>query len=616
MKGVILAGGSGSRLMPNTKVTNKHLLPVYNQPMIYYPIQTMLRAGINDILILPNKNYAGDFAELLGSGKDFNANFSFKIQDYAGGLAYAVSLAEEFVKNDNFFVLLGDNIIEDDLINDIKEFKQGAKIFLKPVKDPERFGIADVDKDKVISIEEKPTNPKTNFAVIGAYIYDNKAFDYIKQLKPSDRGELEITDLNNIYIKQGKMKAGFIKGYWFDAGTHESLVEAAYYLKNLNKPLEHLILKEKYSPKVVIGIVLYNQKTSKYLSYFLNSLFLQDYQNIEIIAIDNSEQEDNENIKYLHSIRSFKQERKDGYQYFYSKEKQYPYIIIIRPGYNTGFSKANNIIINQAIKRKADYYITSNVDMIYEQNVVSELVNVMIKNNKTASATCKIKKWNFEDFKEHKKDIEESKTNFIDSTGIIITKGHRFTERGQGEIDYGQYNKEEEIFGASGALSIYKISALQDIAFINEKRQKEYFDELMFMYKEDVDLAYRLQYAGYKCIYTPNAIAYHDRSIAGNGNGIINIIKSRLNRQRKAKEWSFLNHHIVLQKYLDKNYSSNVKIRTFWYEFKTFIYVIFREPFLLLQFWKLVKLRKKIKQRKEQIKKRIDIKENIEKLMR
>lgn len=191
MKGVILAGGSGTRLYPNTKVTNKHLLPVYNQPMIYYPIQTLLKAGITDILILPGKDNAGDFARLLGSGKDFNANFSFKVQDHAGGLAYAVGLAEDFVGDDNFVVIFGDNIVEQNIIKDVQEFENGAEIFLKQVPDPKRFGIAELDGDKIIRIEEKPENPKSNWAAVGVYIYDSKAFEYIRNIKPSSRESLK-----------------------------------------------------------------------------------------------------------------------------------------------------------------------------------------------------------------------------------------------------------------------------------------------------------------------------------------------------------------------------------------------------------------------------------------
>ncbi len=596
MKGVILAGGSGTRLYPNTKVTNKHLLPVYNQPMIYYPIQTLLKAGITDILIMPGKDHAGDFAKLLGSGKDFNANFTFKVQDYAGGLAYAVSLAEDFVGDDNFVVLLGDNILEDNIIKDVQSFKGGAKIFLKQVPDPQRFGVALIDGDRVIGIEEKPEKPKSNWASIGVYIYDYKAFKYIKTLKPSARGELEITDLNNIYIKKGKMQAAFVKGFWFDTGTHESLVEAAFQLKNLDRPIEPLKFGHKNSPLVVIGGILYDSRdnkfsTSKYLPYFIKSLKAQDYLNLKLVFVDNGDEEDNNSVKYL--------------------REHYPDAKIIRTGKNIGFAKANNLMIKEALRLGADYFLATNVDMFYESNVISELVNTIIKNPQAASVVCKIKKWNFND---HNKP-NRGKTNYLDTVGISITKEHRFVDRGQGEIDHGQYDKEEEIFGASGALALYRISALEDVAFVAEDGHKEYFDELMFMYKEDVDLAYRLQWAGYKCIYTPRAVVYHDRSVEARGRGIIGIIKGRIGRNKKYKEWSWLNHHIILQKILGKGHSADTKLKTLWYEIKSNIYVLLFEPYLIKQWWRLFKLRKEIRKRREQLKKRIDVKAHLGKLL-
>jgi GT2 family glycosyltransferase len=234
-----------------------------------------------------------------------------------------------------------------------------------------------------------------------------------------------------------------------------------------------------------------------------------------------------------------------------------------------------------------------------------------MKTPQIASATCKIKRWDF-----FAKDAEgQGKTNFIDTTGIAITREHRFIDRGQGDIDHGQFDQEEEIFGASGAAAIYRLSAIDDVAFINEDKKKEYFDELMFMYKEDVDLAYRLQWAGYKCIYIPTAVVYHDRSVEARGRGFFNIIRSRIGRKKQYKEWSWLNHHILLQKMLDNDYSGGVRIKTFFYEIKSNLYVLIFEPYLIKQWWQLLKLRKQIKQRREQIKKRVKIKSHIERLM-
>ncbi len=231
MKGVILAGGLGTRMFPCTKVTNKHLLPVYNKPMIYYPLITMVRAGLKDIMIVTGGNYAGDFLRILGNGKDFGLkDISYTYQEGEGGIADALKLCENFAEGDKIFVMLGDNIIEDNISEDINIFKEqteGARIFLKEVEDPERFGVAEIKDNRVIKIEEKPKNPKSNLAVCGLYLYDNKVFDIIKTLRPSGRGELEITDVNNAYIKQGSMTYSKIKGWWTDAGTFESLLKAS-----------------------------------------------------------------------------------------------------------------------------------------------------------------------------------------------------------------------------------------------------------------------------------------------------------------------------------------------------------------------------------------------------
>ena len=232
MKGVILAGGTGSRLYPLTKVTNKHLLPVYNRPMIYYPINTLVNAGITDIIIVTGKEHSGNFLNLLASGKEFGARFHYALQDEAGGIAQALSLTEGFVKDDNMTVILGDNIILDDLASEIRNFKSGARVFLKEVPDPQRFGVPEFDSNgNITKIEEKPKEPKSNHAVTGLYQYDSSVFDKIRKLKPSQRGELEITDVNNLYLYEKSLSHVFLKEPWLDAGTFESLLEASNILK-------------------------------------------------------------------------------------------------------------------------------------------------------------------------------------------------------------------------------------------------------------------------------------------------------------------------------------------------------------------------------------------------
>ena len=230
MKGVILAGGLGTRLYPLTKVTNKHLLPVYDKPMIYYPIQTLINAGIDDILIVTGGNNAGDFLKLLGTGKEFGLkHINYTYQEGEGGIAEALGLAEFFASGEKICVVLGDNLIEKNIRRAVETFrrqKEGAKILLKEVPDPQRFGVPELKGDRIVRIDEKPKEPKSNYAVIGIYLYDAAVINIIKTLKPSHRGELEITDVNNRYIEKGLMTWDILEGWWTDAGTFESLLHA------------------------------------------------------------------------------------------------------------------------------------------------------------------------------------------------------------------------------------------------------------------------------------------------------------------------------------------------------------------------------------------------------
>ena len=231
MKGVVLAGGLGSRLKPLTAVTNKHLLPIYNQPMIFYPIQTLVNAGITDIMIVTGGNSAGDFLKLLGNGKAFGLqHLNYTYQEGEGGIAAALSLVEHFAGGEPVCVILGDNIIQGNICSAVEAYRQqshGAKILLKKVPDPQRFGVPEFKWRRVVRIDEKPVHPKSDFAVVGIYLYDAQVFDIIRTLKPSGRGELEITDVNNAYIDRGEMTWNELEGWWSDAGTFESLLNAS-----------------------------------------------------------------------------------------------------------------------------------------------------------------------------------------------------------------------------------------------------------------------------------------------------------------------------------------------------------------------------------------------------
>jgi glucose-1-phosphate thymidylyltransferase len=233
MKGIILAGGSGTRLRPLTKITSKQLLPIYNKPMVYYPLETLRTAGIEDILIIIAPDHAGDFLNLLGSGKDFGCDFTYEIQDKPEGLAQAFLIGEKFIGNDSVTMVLGDNLYEDDFSEAIRTFESGARVFAKEVTDPQRFGVVEFDENrKAISIEEKPEVPKSNHAVTGLYIFDNTVVQKTKQLQPSARGELEITDLNNVYLREGTLDVATVNGRWFDTGTFESWFEATAFARD------------------------------------------------------------------------------------------------------------------------------------------------------------------------------------------------------------------------------------------------------------------------------------------------------------------------------------------------------------------------------------------------
>lgn len=597
MKGIILAGGLGTRLMPSTKVVNKHLLPVYNQPMIFYPIRTLVNSGITDILIISSREHVGNFIELLGSGTEFQARFTYKVQEGPSGIAHALSLAREYVGNDSFALVLGDNIFTESFEDEVKNFTSGARIFLKEVDDPERFGIAEIAGNKVISIEEKPLRPKSNLAITGFYFYDNNAFDYLNEIKPSIRGELEITDLNRRYLEKNQLTASILKGLWTDAGTHDSLVEASSMLQKIQPSYSFKSSKTKQTHKVEAGVLLYqseNYDAQKYFEPFFESLLKQDYPNIEIAVLDNGSPD------------------KTG---FNELKQKYPEVKFLTTEKNLGFGGGHNFIIKNT---SSDYYACLNFDIVFESDFISKLVNGIQLSPEIGSVTGKIKRWDFERYQKAKEEgnlYEDGKTNFIDTVGLKIKKNHRFEDKGQGEVDYGQYNETCEIFGVSGAAALFKRNALESIAFVNDIGEKEYFDELFFMYKEDIDLAYRMQWAGWKSYYISDAVAHHDRSVVSAGSDIFSIARNRRLKSKRVNEWSFLNQEILLAKHFKhRKFSHDVKSATKWYKFKSLIYILLFEPHLLRQYRRLSDMAEQIEKRVLRMPK--NIKESkIEKLM-
>ena len=597
MKGIILAGGTGSRLLPNTKVTNKHLLPVFNKPMILYPIDTLRKSGIREILIISDIQNISAFMRFLGSGNEFGVDFTYKIQEGAGGIAEALSLAADFANNEPIALILGDNIFEDDFAENILNFKIGARVFIKKVEDASRFGVVELDQDGIVkSIEEKPVLPKSNFAVAGFYLFDNKVFDFIKKIKPSERGELEITDVINIYLQNNKISVSKITGLWIDAGTHESLLEANILAQEAFDP-ERVKLRLKNKPtkaqidtvaeKVDIGLITYNSE--KYIIPCLTSLINQTYDNISITIHDNGSSDDT--VKIIRE--NFKE------------------VSIIVGEKNIGFGRANNEIIKQTT---GDYIACLNIDAIFEPNFIAELVSAIRQKPIYGAAGGKIKQWDFSAYTTG--DSSQGKTNFIDTVAIEIYKNHQFKDKGQGEVDYGQYDSLQKIFGVSGAAVLYRRKSLQDVAFTNSKGETEYFDEEMFMYKEDVDMAYRLQWGGWSATFNASAVAYHDRSISTNElQGFIGTIKNRLKKSTLINRESYKNHHLLIRKNFAKNYSLKVRFSTFIYNTKVFLYILLFETELLTTWWQLWKNRKRIKKWQKNMPKRVP-KNKIEDFMK
>lgn len=339
------------------------------------------------------------------------------------------------------------------------------------------------------------------------------------------------------------------------------------------------------SNQVYIGFITHGKATAKYLPYFLPSLKLQSYQDFTIFAIDNSEVEDNENRTFI--------------------KNNYPEVEFKWAGKNLGFAAAYNLMINRAISRGAKYFLAINPDIILDNNMLSEMIKVMTADNKISAIAPKILRWDF---------IGNKKSNIIDSCGIFITKGHRFSDANQGQIDQGEVTEPSEVFGFSAAAVLLRLEALPDTAFNNGKFL-EFFDELMFMYKEDCDLSYRLRLAGWKIIFAPQAICYHDRSVSPKGESSLQIAFNRFHKSRQLKEWSFLHHWILLLKYQDLPWSWPVKLATFWYQLKSTIFAFILEPYLIKKLWKLRDLKGEITKRREQLKLRIDINE-IERFMK
>lgn len=342
--------------------------------------------------------------------------------------------------------------------------------------------------------------------------------------------------------------------------------------------------------RLVVGFITYNNHTAKYLPYFLPSIFNQSEKGFEVFCIDNSDYEENDNQKYI--------------------KNNYSDIKFLWSGKNIGFARAYNKMIGRALSAGADYFLMLNPDMILEPDMIANLLTEIKKEEKIGALQPKILRW---DFSENiSKENNFGKTDFIDSYGLYITQEHRFSDLHQGEKD-DPTAKTQDVFGFTGAAVLLNLKAIKDIAFKSDVGE-EYFDELMFMYKEDCDLSYRLQLAGWKIKFIPQAVCYHDRTASPKGESSWRIMLNRKNKSKQVKKWAFLNHWILICKYLKLPFSFKIKLKTWWYQVKSVIFILLFEQYLLKEFISLLKIKKEIKVKREALKVRVDA-EEIEKFM-
>ncbi len=586
MKGVILAGKNQTEEIVNIQ-GNIYSSLIYDKTLIQHAVSTLKNSGVREILIIIEKENWEETIKSIENNFDHNIEITYKIQHKKGGTAQALLLAENFSNGGSLAVMQGNVLFENTFEDPIMMFKSGAVTTIK-TSDDSSHAIVELNTDGSIrSIEENPILAKSKHAEAGFYLFDNTLFETIKKLEPSKSGNLDITQINKAYLRKNNITIYKIPGTCIEINTSTDIVEAniiAHEANGANRTYSTArkqLNESENQAKISIGIALYN--SSRYLIPCLQSLQKQTYKNYEIILLDNNSSDETRTIL----------------------EKQFTDIKVISSTENLGFGKAHNQIINSAT---GEYYACLNVDMIFEPNFLSELIKELKNNTKLGSVGGKIKRWDFDGYTENSGTIREmGKTNFIDSVGIKILPSHRFEDIGQGEVDHGQYDKEANIFGVSGAAVLYRMAALQDISFTLDDKT-EYFDESMFMYKEDVDLAYRLQWAGWESMYVPSSISYHDRTISftEKTNKMWSWIRNRRKKPARINLLSYLNHKILLEKNFTKKYSSDIKRATFWYNAKIFLYILIFETETLWAWKKYWDIRKKVAQKKQNMPRRVE----------
>lgn len=590
MKGIVFAQKSISP--DHTPGVNPYLSLIFDKPLILSSVEALKRSSVEEILILTNKTFLPGLADFLGNGSTFGVKIRFQITEKHNELE-ALSEASSFFEEDLVAVISGTEVFDADFTTEALYFQKGSEIFVKTQEPREGQTVIEISSDgSVDSMEHAPNFPKANKVLMGLYFFDRTLSEKLKSIEK--KSEKRILDVLNLYRAEKHLSVKSVTGNWISVHSPVDLLEASLLhqesldIRAQKSAVIHSMTEKKELPKVSIGVLLHNSE--KYVKACFDSLLAQDYPNFEIVVLDNAS-EDHSRAVFLENFGKTPSTK----------------IRMLREEKNIGFGNGHNRLIRET---KSDFYFCANIDMIFEKNFVGNLVKSMQDQPNLGATGGKLKRWDFDAFSRG----QTGKTNFLDSVGISFLSNHRFEDMGQGDADFGQFEESREVFGISGAAVLLRRSALDDIAIEETGQPVSFFDPLMFAYKEDVDLAYRLQWAGWKAKFLPQAVAYHDRTARTHGRTFWQVVKNRFKKPAKINRYSFLNHKILLQKNFSQNFSFKILARTFAYNTKLFFYLLVFETETLLQWFRLIWMRGRINDHKKQIKKRISAKE-MEKFM-
>lgn len=589
MKGIVFAQKSASP--DQAPGVNPYLSLVFDKPLIASSIETLKRSSVEEILVLATTDLLPGLAQFLGNGDRFGAKVRFQVTDKNNELE-ALAEARSFFKDDLVAVISGSEVFDEDFAAEALYFQKGSEIFVKPMEPREGHTVVEVSNNgKVESMEYSPHFPKANKVLIGLQFFDRTLSEKLSNIE--GKTGKTILDLLELYRTEKHLEVKTVTEGWTSVHSSVDLLEASLlHQESIEIRAEKIEAskapQEEVFPKVSVGVLLHNSE--KYVKACFDSLLAQDYPNFDIVVLDNAS-EDHSRAVFLEHFGKADSKK----------------IRMIREEKNVGFGNGHNRLIRET---KGEYYFCVNIDMIFEKNFIGNLVKSMQSQPNLGAVGGKLKRWDFEAFSRG----QTGKTNFLDSVGISFLSNHRFEDMGQGEADFGQFEQEREVFGISGAAVLLRRSALEDIAIEEEGQPISFFDPLMFAYKEDVDLAYRLQWAGWKAKFLPGAVAYHDRTARTHGKTFWQTVKNRFKKSAKVNRYSFLNHKILLQKNFSRSFSFRILAKTFAYNTKLFCYLLIFETETLFQWFRLLWMRGRINNHRKQIKKRISARD-MEKFM-